>query len=437
MAESVEEGRGKQRPVRIGGFEMGLAALVLTALGIRVVYAVAVAPHQPQPGDQLLYHALARSLAEGDGYNLETVFLGDYPTASHPPLYSLYLALFTKLGLASFAAHRVVSCLLGAAAVALIGLLGRRLAGPRVGLIAAGLAAVYPQLFMIDGTLIAESLYAPVIVLVLLMAYRVIDRPSLTAAGALGAAIGLATLTRSDGILLLVLIVPLLAWRVAPDVPQRLRLMGVATLATGLILSPWLIRNWAQFDRLPLLSTNGALTQQATNCDETYYGPSIGFVGFGCALRSKCLEIREEVPQSECLLREARDYAGEHLSRVPVVAAARVARMWNVFGTTKDLSYSRTWGREAHATIAGRAMYYVLVVLSAYGTWLLWRRRVSLLPLIAMLVLASGVAVLAFGFSRYRLPAEPVLVVLAAVAIGSLIDRWRPGDQQPGTGPAW
>ena len=56
------------------------------------------------------------------------------PTTEKPPLYPTVLALPSALGLDSYAAHRVVSCLLGAAAVVLIGLLGRRVGGPRVGL---------------------------------------------------------------------------------------------------------------------------------------------------------------------------------------------------------------------------------------------------------------------------------------------------------------
>ena len=48
--------------------------------------------------------------------------------------------------------------LLGIAAVVVIGLLGYRLAGPAAGLVAAGIAAVYPQLWINDGVLLSESI---------------------------------------------------------------------------------------------------------------------------------------------------------------------------------------------------------------------------------------------------------------------------------------
>jgi 4-amino-4-deoxy-L-arabinose transferase-like glycosyltransferase len=427
MGAPVERPGGGARQTEVDHSAVALAAIAALALAVRLVYALAIAPGQPTPGDSLIYHALANSIAHGDGYNLAEIYHRSHPTASHPPLYPLYLAAFVKLGISSYGAQRAVSCLLGTIAVVLVGLVGRRIAGPRVGLIAAGIAAVYPQLFMVDGTLLAEALFAPLVVLALLLAYRLLERPTIADAAALGATIGLATLARSDGIMLLVLLVVPVAWRVGRG---RFRLMAVAALAAALVLSPWLVRNWIQFDRFPLLSTNGALTQLATNCPETYYGERTGFVFHQCALRSTCLAIKEEVPQADCLLREARGYVRHHLTRVPVVAAARVARQWNVYDPGQDREYGELWAREKVTATIGMAMYAALVLLAIYGAILLRRRRVALLPLLALLVFAALVALIAFGFSRYRLAAEPALVILAAVAVERLVAdrltvRWR------------
>ena len=41
----------------------------------------------------------------------------------------------------------------------IVALLGRRLAGERAGLIAAGIAAIYPTLIAADGALMSETLY--------------------------------------------------------------------------------------------------------------------------------------------------------------------------------------------------------------------------------------------------------------------------------------
>src|SRR3954465_11876101 len=90
------------------------------------------------------------------------------PTPTPPPLYPLYLSLFSLVGLKSWAAHRVASCLLGAATVGAVGILGRRVGGERVGLVAAGIAAVYPLLWVNDATVLSESLYGLLIALALI-----------------------------------------------------------------------------------------------------------------------------------------------------------------------------------------------------------------------------------------------------------------------------
>ena len=88
-----------------------------------------------------------------------------------------------------------------------LALLGRRVGGDRVGLGAAMVGAVYPVLLAADGALMSESLYGLLVASALLLALRLGERRDLASAAALGAVIGLAALTRSEGLLLL----PLLA----------------------------------------------------------------------------------------------------------------------------------------------------------------------------------------------------------------------------------
>ena len=110
------------------GFSLGLGGLALVALVARLVYALAIAPDLPARGDTLLYHFLANGIADGDGYARpfsELMTGAPVPTASYPPLYPLYLSVFSFAGLDSLDAHRAVSCLLGPVAVVLVGLVGR------------------------------------------------------------------------------------------------------------------------------------------------------------------------------------------------------------------------------------------------------------------------------------------------------------------------
>ncbi len=393
-------------------------------LCVRLVYALAVAPYASQPGDSGLYQFLARALTHGQGYSTEaSVFSGHpVPTAEHPPLYAIFLAAFNELGLTTMDEHRAVSCLLGTAAVALIGLIGRRLAGPRAGLIAAGVGALYPQLFLIDGTLISESLYVPLVALSLLAAYRLRERPGPGRAALLGIAVGLATLTRPDGILLLVL----LAFPVVVSTGRGHRLSGSIACAAGcaLVLGPWLIRNEVALHRFPLISTNGGLTAPAANCEQTFFGRYTGFVSLSCAERiPACENITAEVPLSGCLEQTAVTFVENHKRRLPVVLIARVGRAFQLFQYNEDLYYASTWARTRTFTIAGLLMYALLLPLAVGGALLLRRRRAALLPVLALLALGIVVPASSFGFSRYRVAADIAIVLLAAVTMDQALMR--------------
>jgi 4-amino-4-deoxy-L-arabinose transferase-like glycosyltransferase len=408
-------------------FAVGLGLIALVALAARLVYGLAIAPTLPARGDTLLYHYLANGLADGTGYirPFSPLLAGHpEPTAAYPPLYPLYLSVFSLVGLDSLEAHRAVSCLLGPIAVVLIGLLGRRVAGERAGLIAAALAAVYPQLVMVDGTVITEAIYAPLIAAILLLVYRVLDRPTAWWAAGLGAAVGLATLARSEAILLVVLLVVPACWaavrRHGPP-EHRLRraapLLGAALAATVLVLVPWAVRNEITLGTPTLLTSNSGHTAAATVCDATFdpSSPDLGFAHHACALVGRCASIADEGAQAACQRDAAWRYIGDHLGEVPLVVAARVGRVWEVYRYDDDLGYGELWSRSIPVAKAGLVMYVLLVLLAIPGLVRLRRRRVPFWPLLMPAVLVTISAAITFGFSRYRLAAEIPLLVLAAV----------------------
>lgn len=289
-----------------------------------------------------------------------------------------------------------------------------------MGLLTAGLAAAYPNFLTLDGMAMVEALYVPLVVLVLLAADRLVERPTALRSAALGVAVGLATLARTEALLLL----PLLA--VAVVVHQRrgrTRVIAVTTVAAVLVLSPWLARNWAVQDTFPLLSTNGGLTAMVANCHSAYYG-EVGFFDARCSL--VCYRDRfDELRHSRCGTRVARRYALDHKGRVPVVVAARIARTWSVYAPNHDLTYAQFGGRNYTVGLLGMLLFYVVVLLAALGGVLLRRERRPFLVLLLPLVVVTFSAAATFGFSRYRVAAEVPLVVLAAVALDALAFRRR------------
>ena len=165
-----------QVPATRLGFARRLAAIAAGGLAVRLLYVLALTPHLRGHGDSSYYHALANLLADGRGF----VEPGNgTPTALHPPLFPLLLALPSVLGLDSYLAHRVAVSLMGTGTIIAVGIVARRVAGERAGVMAAALAAASPVLVSADGAVMSETLLGLLVAICALAAYRLIDRPSL------------------------------------------------------------------------------------------------------------------------------------------------------------------------------------------------------------------------------------------------------------------
>jgi len=404
--------------VRRVGFKGALGLVALAAAAIRIFHAVYVAPHPTGLGDGVWFEFVGTNLAKGYGFVVPhgSVFSKAFhqtATAEHPPLYPLALAAAIKLGITANTALRALGALFGTVTVVALGLLGRRVGGRAVGLAAAAIAAVHPLLIAADGALLSETLYGAILSLTLLAAWRLQEAPTPGRAALVGAGIGLAALTRSEAALL----VFLLALPVALRGRRPWLHAGVATLATVVVLAPWVGRNWIVFGH-PLLSNNDGLVVADTNCHRTYHGRSLGFLVLACTGRQTGNEARD----SARWLREGARYAGDHAGRVPVVAAVRLLRAWNLYQPFRS---AREEGRSANVQKAGIVFYYLLLIPAAVGLVLLRRERIPLLVLLAPAALASVEAILTYGSVRLRFPGDLSIVILAAAGLVGSARRLR------------
>jgi hypothetical protein len=407
------------------GFLVGLALIGLVALGVRVAYIVIAKSNgdacgQVVCGDAYYYGLQAEVLANGDGF--DRPFSGG-EAADHPPLTAIVATPAALLPGDNVMAQRLTMALVGTGAVLMIGLLGREVMSERAGLIAAGIAALYPNLWMNDGVVMSEALTALGMATCLWLTYRLIRGPTVWAALWLGAAIGLTVLARAELAMYLPLVVlPVLLWRVDLELRVKVIRLAVVGAAALMMMAPWTIYNAIRFERPVLVSTNDGLTLIGANCDSVYFGPITGLWNGFCAD-----DVPAEGDQSEvsaAYRSAAIEYVGDHLDRVPAVLAARIGRVWGVYKPTQMAEYSRGEGRERSLSLIGTWVYYPLMAAAMAGVVVLWRRRTAVWPLLATFVMVTVTAALLYGLTRFRVPAEVAIVVLAAV----LIDRLLPGD---------
>src|ERR1700745_1959735 len=105
------------------------------------------------------------------------------------------------------------------------------MAGRRVGLIAAFLVAVYPNIWMSDELGLSETLTPLVVALVLLAAYRFWKRPGWGRVIWLGASMGVAALARDElGLLAVLILVPLALSAQALSWGRRAAVLGAGAL---------------------------------------------------------------------------------------------------------------------------------------------------------------------------------------------------------------
>jgi hypothetical protein len=456
-------------PRRSRTFVIGMAVTTAFAAVVRVLWVLLERRDFALRGDDFFYHWQANALADGKG------FLNPYtwkalgrlePSAAHPPLYSLYLAVWSWFGFDTPLAHRLASCVLGVAGVVVVGLVGRRIAGDWAGILAAFVTAVYPQLWINDGMLISESMYVLMIAATLLFAYRLWDSRSWLDAALLGALIGLSALTRPEAVILVPLLgIPYLFSKRDP-VKRRFGTFFVIGGLCLVVILPWWVRNLTQFHDATFLATGNGVVLQVSNCDGTYSGQFLGYWDITCLTKDAPAVTPEEkrileglqgkgVPglaylhavdprddsQLDTTAREkAFDYIKDHLSRVPVVVAARVGRIWGVFRPRQDVNFDIFFERRGYyPSWTGAYMYYALLPFALYALIVMRKRRVPISPMIAIFAMVTVTVALAMGITRYRVGADVALAILGGVAFDALRRKIWPteradaseGDEKP------
>ena len=178
-----------------------------------------------------------------------------------------------------------------------------------------------------------------------------------------------------------------------------------------------------------MFSVNDGLTICGANLHRTYYGDGTGLWALDC--------ISHPVPQgdrsvvSNALRSDGLHFIRDHLGRLPVVVAVRIARVWSLYAPGQMANYNVNEGRDVAVSWAGFFAFWIVVPCAVVGGVRLRRRKVPITPLVAQFVIVTVTAAAIYGIPRFRTPAEVSLVVLAAVAVDGW---WSRRDDSSGAG---
>ena len=338
-------------------------------------------------------------------------------------------------------AQRGLQLLLGLGTVAATWALGRRLAGPRAGLVAAGAVALYVPLVYHELTLLRDGPATCVVALGTLLVVRLIERPSPAVALLAGLTWGVGALWREN---LLVVALPglaaLLTWALRDRARRAARAAAVGCVAVGLFLPllPVLHRNARLEGGWSLLPTwNGGcvfyLANRRDNPGAGYLRPpfvpagnpeaeQLGFRGEAERLTGRPLQPHEI--SAYWLGRGVREVLLD-----PGLYARKVLQraVWSV--ASGELVHARDLALDARSSLVLRFPgpgFGVLVGFGALGAALLRRRPAA--RAIALVLLLGFLTTVTVAFAtRYRLPAVPLLAALAAAGARGAVARLRAG----------
>jgi 4-amino-4-deoxy-L-arabinose transferase-like glycosyltransferase len=421
------------------GFAWALAAVAVIGFGVRLAYILiersgtGLNPAIGVVGGDAFFYSKGAWLLPDHGFISPEIFQTTGRTvqsAEHPPMYLLWLGLPSFFYVVSAVAQMVWSAVLGTGTIVLVGLLGREVRDATTGIVAAALAALYPNVWSHDGFLTSETMALFTVTLTLLLAYRYRRAPSPWRAAALGFACALATLSRAELALLFVLVVLPIVWSTRqPQAASRWRPLVVAGVAGLVPIAPWLIFNAVRFDEPVYLSTGFGVTLASANCDFTYHAPYTGYWNMECAQRIRESQLTPDLDQSEqdpIFRREALDYVGDNLDRLPTVVLARwgrISTLWNPWQQAELDQFPE--GREEWVANTALIMWFVLLPLAIAGVFVLRARGTPVYPLLALPVTVWVAITLTFATNRYRATMETVVCVLAACALVSFFQRLR------------
>jgi hypothetical protein len=432
--QSALSGRVRTLPERHGGAVVlvALTLIVLLGLGLRLDHALnpSLDPGKGtivayQGNDSKAYSQIAENLYRTGKYGTDKML---HPADWSPVAPFFYATVYKLTGGVNEEAGRAAVAILGALMVLLVYLLGRRLGGPGVGLLAALLAAIYPTFLDNNEQILNEPIAACTLTAAVLgFLWASDDGRSLWAWLVPGAMLGATALARPEYLPFVAVLGLVALIRVGRRRGYRIGFASVALFVTAfcMVLAPWAVRNYLVLDRFVPVTTGGGkalfvatyLPGQGRQLQvkraliERFTGkrPTVRQIA-DTEMKNLLDRVARKYPDMErdaALARIGRENFRKYFGDRPAAYMRMVAtKMWNV------------WRRGSGPTMRGSgwiAFHYTLLALALTGLGLLaYRRRFEAIPLG---LLIGGITVLGgllLAVPRRNVPLMPLVLALAA-----------------------
>ena len=439
--------------------------LILCGCAVFVMFAARQVQLNPRTWSQAKgyeYLWIAESIASGNGFSFSAhrrwMFQTDRdkpnmpayaPTAWKEPVYPYLLG--TALNLLGDRKGRIAVVGIQVAALALTMvftyLLGRRLMGPWVGMLAAALIAVSSAPASLAVRTVNTSVLGGVIITgLLLLLLQCVEKPTVTRAATLGVALGVGALTLSSTLMIgpsaaVVLMVESIRRRSL----RPLAMVAVVAVVSSLTIMPWTIRNAVTFRMLiPIQTGLGVFANFSNTYLAETFMPELAMDPLGTPPPWKSKGPFDAVRQFS---RGGR--SSMLLNRSLESVAANPPEGWDrMTEPERDQIHMNQFKRfvAGHPAVfakllAAKALrLYVFMpkvplifnVAALVGLVVALKRRLGYVLPLTIFLCSAPLLITAPLYYRYRFPVEPLMAILAACPVAAVSALWkRFGSSRP------
>ena len=378
---------------------------------------------------------IAVSVAQGHGFS-SPFRVATGPTAWMTPVYPLFLAgIFRVFGIyafRSFLAAALANIAFVTLAIIPLYYAGTKIGGRELGAGAAWLWAIFPNAILMTFETMWEACLSALFVASILWATLRLERSSRKRDWCIyGLLWGVALMTNPVLASLLPLLLGWLAyrrWRAARPAAWRTAIgrPALAIAVTILCCVPWTIRNYAVFHRFVPFSSVLGLQLWLGNNPQAKPIWRARLHPINDAAERATYARMGEIAYMNAKFRLATNYMLSHPGRTAYLAWRRFLAIWSG-GTPYPL---RDFLRNRSPWFRFVLLFNLLAgIAAAAGIVLLFKRRSAYaFPLAVFPVVFPWAYYLTLALPRYRLPIDPVVMLLAAVTVGAM---FRPRTRRP------
>lgn len=314
---------------------------------------------------------------------------------------------------------RIAQSILLVVQSALIGFLAQRIFSKGIAaLVAASLVAFYPFFLFYQGLLLAETLFNTLLLTGIAALYWWRDRGCRfdLALAATCLCFAAATLTKPTLTILPPLLLAATAWAAGAHWRRAFVILLAAACLYSAFLSPWWIRNFTLLGTFVPFTTGSAQNLYLGN---NPHNPDAGIdwaTNVEPDVVAKIRALPNEVARQRAFGKAAMDYIKDNPAAFVSAVAKKFMRFWNIVPNAREFSSS------LYSLISAASFGPILLLslICAMRRWQQWR---LLAPLYLIVGYFTVVHVITIASLRYRLPIEPILILLAAAPLAAFIER--------------